>query len=89
MERAGIRSIPLLDGWWINPAARIAFNNEAVKDADSRWLGVAVSEKVPLGNFAFYFADGTVMDEDLCDAVLERFHLSGLHADIRRITSAQ
>lgn len=78
-----------VNGWWLSQHARIAVNNEGVEDADSRWLDAAVAEKVTPGNFVFYFAHGTAMDESFCNEMLGWLRLSELYADMRWITPAR
>lgn len=72
--------------WWLNAESRIGFEFGAVEDADSKWLDECLKEAVPDGDFVFYFAYGTPMNEGVCRGILARIGRPELRPDMRLIT---
>lgn len=74
LEDAGFKefqSAGIVSPWWIRVGSRMAFNFEAVEDANFEWLVDCIGRKVEAGEFLFHFAEGTAVDIELCSRILE------------------
>ena len=72
----------LPSSWWVNREYRVAFNFEAVEDADTPWLENEIRWTVKPGYFSFYFAPGTTMDGRVCGVILDRLSLPDLAVEM-------
>jgi hypothetical protein len=90
LEGAGFAEIKMLPPcWWVDSNSRLGFEFGAVEDADPRWLDNCLKEAAPGGQFVFYFAFGTPMNEAVCAEVLARIGRSDLHTEMRLIRPRQ
>lgn len=86
MDRYEMPDLPRLSllpsSWWVSREYRMAFNFEAVEDADTRWLENEIRWTVKPGYFSVYFAAGTTMNGRVCEDILDRVSLPDLAVEM-------
>ncbi|MDO8433278.1 MAG: hypothetical protein Q7S58_12800 [Candidatus Binatus sp.] len=87
IRRAGFRELKFQPPfvWWMNWKIRMCFRFDAVEDATAKWLTKTLKEKVPPGEFVFYYPPGVTRRSDTCDALLETLRIFEHRSDMRTV----